>query len=86
MNADIQALPVEEQIKALMAENERLKRAAKSGKNGLKVSEKGAVSLYGMGRFPITLYAESWIKVLDKAQEIREFIEANKSSLKFKEA
>ena len=51
----------------------------------MKVSEKGAVSVYGMGRFPVTLYKEQWIKLLDMADEIRAFIAANESQLKAKE-
>jgi hypothetical protein len=51
----------------------------------MKVSEKGAVSVYGMGRFPVTLYKEQWLKLLDMSSEIREFIAANESQLKSKE-
>jgi hypothetical protein len=67
------------QVQALQA-----KVAAKNTLR-LKVSEKGAVSLYGLGRFPITLYASAWLRVLDMAEEIREFVESNKASLSFKE-
>jgi hypothetical protein len=49
------------------------------------VSDKGAVSVYGMGRFPVTLYKEQWLKLLDMAAEIRAFIAANESQLKAKE-
>ena len=75
----------------LKAELERLRRenaALKSGVSSairMKVSEKGAVSVYGMGRFPVTLYKEQWIKLLDMAGEIRAFIAANDSQLKAKE-
>ena len=51
----------------------------------LKVSEKGGVSVYGLGRFPITLYKEQWLKLLDLADDIRTFIAANESRLKTKE-
>jgi hypothetical protein len=51
----------------------------------MKVSEKGAVSVYGMGRFPVTLYKEQWHKLLDLADEIRGFIAANEGKLKAKE-
>ena len=51
----------------------------------MKVSEKGAVSIYGMGRFPVTLYKEQWLKLLDMGDEIRAFISANNDSLKAKE-
>jgi len=51
----------------------------------MKVSEKGAVSIYGMGRFPVTLYKEQWLKLLDIADDIRAFIAANEAQLKAKE-
>ena len=51
----------------------------------LKVSEKGGVSVYGLGRFPITLYKEQWAKLLDMADDIRAFIKENDSKLKTKE-
>jgi hypothetical protein len=51
----------------------------------MKVSEKGALSVYGMGRFPVTLYKEQWLKLLGMADEIKAFIEANNGSLKSKE-
>ena len=50
----------------------------------LKVSQKGAVSLYGMGRFPVTLYASQWEQLLSEAEKIKEFLEKNKSSLAVK--
>lgn len=78
----------EEELKAkiakLEAENMALKNAGPRSIS-LKVSEKGGVSLYGMGRFPITLYKEQWIKVLDYADNIRQFIQENDSKLKKKE-
>ena len=51
----------------------------------MKVSEKGALSIYGMGRFPVTLYKEQWLKLLDMSAEIRAFITANETQLKTKE-
>jgi hypothetical protein len=51
----------------------------------MKVSEKGALSVYGMGRFPVTLYKEQWVKLLDMADDIRAFIAANHSALKEKD-
>ena len=51
----------------------------------MKVSEKGAVSIYGMGRFPVTLYKERWLKLLDMSDDIRAFIAANKAQLKTKD-
>lgn len=68
-----------EEIATLKAENDRLR--ARANALTLKVSEKGAVSVYGMGRFPVTLYQEQWVKVLDKAEDIRAFIVANKGRL-----
>jgi hypothetical protein len=55
-----------------------------SGTLRFKVSEKGAVSVYGLGRFPVTLYLEQWHKLLSQADELRAFIEANKGQLKTK--
>jgi hypothetical protein len=72
------------ELDRLRRENATLKRSASSGIR-LKVSEKGAVSVYGMGRFPVTLYKEQWIKLLDMATEIRAFIAANEAQLKAKE-
>jgi len=71
------------ELERLKAENERLKRTASRGIT-LKVSEKGGVSVYGLGRFPVTLYKEQWEKLLDMADELRHFIRENTSSLKTK--
>ena len=71
------------ELDRLKAENERLKRAASRGIT-IKVSEKGGVSVYGLGRFPVTLYKEQWVKLLDIAEEIRGFIRDNEASLKTK--
>ena len=65
-------------------ENAALKKGASSGIR-LKVSEKGAVSVYGMGRFPVTLYKEQWLKLLDMLDDIRAFIAANEAQLKAKD-
>jgi len=77
----------EENLKAelerLKAENERLKAQRSRGVT-LKVSEKGGVSVYGLGRFPLTLYKEQWARVLDMADDIRAFIKENESKLKTK--
>ena len=70
------------ELQRLRAENERLKRTQSRGI--LKVSEKGGVSVYGMGRFPVTLYKEQWIKLLNMADEIRAFIRDHESELKAK--
>jgi hypothetical protein len=72
------------ELEKLKAENEALKARGSRGVS-LKVSEKGAVSVYGMGRFPVTLYQEQWLKLLDMADEIRTFIKDNESKLKKKE-
>jgi hypothetical protein len=72
------------ELERLRAENAQLKNKDKGGIT-LKVSEKGAVSLYGMGRFPVTLYKEQWLRVLASAPEIEAFIHENESRLKTKE-
>jgi hypothetical protein len=78
----------EEELKAeierLRAENQMLRRPAR-GQISLRVSEKGALSVYGLGRFPVTLYREQWEKLLDMADEIRSFIRENDQTLKKKE-
>jgi hypothetical protein len=71
------------ELDRLKAENERLK-AGHNRAMSLKVSEKGGVSVYGLGRFPVTLYKEQWAKLLDMAQEIRTFIKENEARLKSK--
>jgi hypothetical protein len=72
------------EIERLRAENEGLK-ARKSRAVSMKVSEKGGVSVYGLGRFPVTLYKEQWATLLDMADEIRTFIRENEANLKTKE-
>lgn len=72
------------EIERLRAENERLKKATHT-KLAMKVSEKGALSVYGMGRFPVTLYKEQWLRLLAMAEDIKVFIEANNANLKTKE-
>lgn len=71
------------ELERLRAENERLKQS-KTRAVSLKVSDKGGVSVYGLGRFPVTLYKEQWTKLLDMADEIRAFIKENESKLKTK--
>ncbi|HYD47775.1 MAG TPA: hypothetical protein VEB21_05480 [Terriglobales bacterium] len=72
------------QLDRLKAENDSLKQRQTRGLS-LRVSEKGAVSVYGMGRFPVTLYKEQWTRLLDMADDIRNFIRENDSKLKTKE-
>ena len=72
------------ELEKLKAENESLKKASSRGIS-LKVSQKGALSLYGMGRFPVTLYKEQWLKILEMADAIRTFISDNDAQLKAKE-
>jgi len=72
------------ELDRLRAENQALKTRGIRGVS-LKVSEKGGVSVYGLGRFPVTLYKEQWAKLLDMADDIRAFIRDNDSKLKAKE-
>jgi hypothetical protein len=72
------------ELERLKAENERLKQ--QRNRVTIKVSEKGAVSVYGLGRFPVTLYKEQWAKLLDMESEIRAFITENDARLKTKGA
>ena len=72
------------ELERLRKENQELKKGASSSIR-MKVSEKGALSIYGMGRFPVTLYKEQWLKLLDMADDIRAFIAANDSALKVKD-
>jgi hypothetical protein len=71
------------ELERLRQENTALKKGAASS-TWMKVSEKGAVSVYGMGRFPVTLYKEQWLRLLDMADDIRAFIAANEAHLKTK--
>ncbi len=74
------------ELERLRAENEALKsKKTGSGTLSMKVSEKGALSVYGMGRFPVTLYKEQWLKLLGIAEELKKFIQENDSKLKTKE-
>jgi len=77
-------VPTKEQLMARIAELEKQAGARKAGKLEFKVSEKGGVSVYGLGRFPTTLYYEQWSRLLDAGEDLRVFLEANKSSLKLK--
>ena len=73
------------EIERLRAENENLKKPAARGQMSLKVSEKGALSVYGLGRFPVTLYREQWEKLLGMSDHIKQFILDNDQQLKKKE-
>jgi len=72
------------ELEKLRAENAALKKTSSRGLS-LKVSEKGAMSVYGLGRFPVTLYKEQWAKLLDLAEDIRAFLKANDAALKSKD-
>jgi hypothetical protein len=75
---------LKDELERLRKENEALKKSTSSGIR-MKVSEKGAVSIYGMGRFPVTLYKEQWLRLLAMSAEIRAFIVANEAHLKRKD-
>ena len=78
----------EQKLARLEAENKRLREQMEERKPGqlrLKVSEKGGLSVYGLGRFPVTLYKEQWTKLLDYADEIKSFLKDNDHLLKAKE-
>lgn len=81
-------MSTEDELKAelarLKAENEALKARNTKGVS-IKVSEKGGVSVYGLGRFPVTLYQEQWLKLLDMEQDLRAFISEHQAELKKKE-
>jgi hypothetical protein len=74
------------EVERLRIENDALKHSAKPGGLSFRVSEKGAVSVYGLGRFPVTLYQEQWDKLLAQIDELRGFIDANRANLKKKGA
>ena len=76
--------PTYEELKARVAELEK-KSDRRTGDLDFRVGEKGGVSVYGLGRFPVTLYYEQWTRLLDAAPRLREFMEENKSRLKLKE-
>ena len=71
------------ELERLKAENEALK-ARGSRAISMNVSEKGGLSVYGLGRFPVTLYQEQWLKLLDMAEDIRAFIQQHEGQLKKK--
>jgi len=77
----------EQRIARLENENKALREQVdrKPGQLRLKVSEKGGLSVYGLGRFPVTLYKEQWVRLLDHADEIKSFLKTNDQQLKAKE-
>jgi hypothetical protein len=77
--------PTYEELKARLEELEKKKTGQRSGALEFRVGEKGGVSVYGLGRFPVTLYYEQWIRLLDRTADLRAFLEENKSKLKLKD-
>jgi hypothetical protein len=77
------AEPSYEELKARLAELEK-QGGRRTGALEFRVGEKGGVSVYGLGRFPVTLYYEQWIRLLDQHDKLRSFLEENKSKLKLK--
>jgi hypothetical protein len=74
--------PTYEELKARLAELE--KKGTRSGSLEFRVSEKGGVSVYGLGRFPVTLYYEQWVRLLEAMENLKQFLEENKGKLKLK--
>ncbi len=79
------AEPTYEEMKARLAELEKQATTRRSGALEFRVSEKGGVSVYGLGRFPVTLYYEQWTRLLEQADQLRSFLAENKEKLKLKE-
>jgi hypothetical protein len=77
--------PTKEELMAKIAELEKKVEGRKKGTLEFRVGEKGGVSVYGLGRFPVTLYYEQWVRLLDMAKDLREFLEENKHRLKLKD-
>lgn len=80
------AEPTYDELKARLAELEKKTARQRSGALEFRVSEKGGVSVYGLGRFPVTLYYEQWTRLLEAAPQLKEFLAENKSKLKLKDA
>ncbi len=78
------AEPTKEELMKRVAELEKELGGRKSGNLEFKVGEKGGVSVYGLGRFPVTLYYEQWIRLLNRADALRTFLEENKGKLKLR--
>jgi len=77
--------PTYDELKAKLAELEKQQGSKRTGSLEFRVGEKGGVSVYGLGRFPVTLYYEQWNRLLDASDKLKEFLEQNKSKLKLKE-
>ncbi len=78
------AEPTKEELLARIAELEKQTSSRPKGSLEFRVGEKGGVSVYGLGRFPVTLYYEQWVRLLDKSADLRAFLEENKHRLKLK--
>jgi hypothetical protein len=76
--------PTYEELKARLAELEKQQGQRRTGTLEFRVGAKGGVSVYGLGRFPVTLYYEQWMRLLDAADKLREFLDQNKAQLKLK--
>jgi hypothetical protein len=76
--------PTYEELKARVAELEKQGTGRRTGTLDFRVGEKGGVSVYGLGRFPVTLYYEQWVRLLDAAPQLRQFLEDNKTAGKLK--
>ena len=78
--------PTYDELKAKLATLEKQSESKRSGRLEFRVGEKGGVSVYGLGRFPVTLYYEQWNRLLDASAELKSFLEDNKGKLKLKES
>ena len=78
------AEPTYEELKAKLADLEKQQGTKRTGSLEFRVGAKGGVSVYGLGRFPVTLYYEQWMRLLDAGDKLRAFLEENKSQLKLK--
>lgn len=79
------AEPTYEELKARLEDLEKKQSTRRTGSLEFRVGEKGGVSVYGLGRFPVTLYYEQWNRLLEASDKLREFLEENKSKLKLKD-
>jgi hypothetical protein len=77
--------PTKEELMAKIAELEKKVEGRKKGTQEFRDGEKGGVSVYGLGRFPVTLYYEQWVRLLDMSKDLRDFLEENKHRLKLKD-